>query len=128
MSRFSDYIEFTYQTNGSDFSSGTIVRCEAGQMPQYPFEEFRISDKQTYRNLDGVAYTFQNYNKVGYRLNWTYLDESKANQLRLMIDANPYIVFSSNGTLYGTFIFSGEPSLNEVQFEMYDINFELQQT
>ncbi len=97
MSRFLDDMDFFYQTNGSNWFAGTQIHCDISQMPQYPFEEFRISDKQTYRNLNGEAYTYQNYNKAGYRLRWSYLDEAKANEFRLMLDANPYITFTGSG-------------------------------
>lgn len=131
MSRFLTDMDFFYQTNGSNWFAGTTIHCDISQMPQYPFEEFRISDKQTYRNLNGDAYSYQNYNKAGYRLRWSYLDEAKANEFRLMFDSSPYIAFSGNvGTsgIFGTFILTGEPKITEVQFELYDIDFTLEET
>lgn len=127
MSRFGNSADIFYQTNGSNWFAGTGITFDQSQMPQYPFEEYRVTDKQTYRNMNGDAYTYQNYNKAGYRFKWSYLDEAKANEIRLMIDSNPYIAFASDGTIWGTFIFAGDPSITEVQFELYDIEFNLEE-
>ncbi len=129
MSRFTNEMDFFYQNNGSNFFAGTQIHCNVSQMPQYPFEEFRVSDKQTYRNLNGDAYTYQNYTKAGYRLRWSYLDEAKANEFRLMFDSNPYMVFSGNTASghFGTCMIVGEPKITEVQFELYDIDFTVEE-
>lgn len=128
MSRFDGTILITYQNNGSNWFAGTQISLTGGAMPQYPFEEYRVNDKTTYRNLNGDAVTFQNYNKVGYRFKWTYLDESSTGTLRKMIDANPYISVASNGTYFGTFLVDGTPNIRESQFEMYDIELNLLET
>lgn len=128
MSRFSDEVDITYQNNGSNWFAGTQIVLTGGAMPQYPFEEYRVNDRVTYRNRNGDAYSYQNYNKVGYRLKWTYLDETTTNSIRRMIDANPYISVASNGTYFGTFFVDGTPSIRESQFEMYDIELNILET
>lgn len=127
MSRFDSTMDIFYQTNGSNWGAATQINFDASQMPQYPFQEFRISDKVTLRNLNGDAWTFQNYNKAGYRFRWTYLDETKANQIRLMFDANPYIAVFSGTTFFGTCILRGDPTITETQFELYDVEMEIQE-
>lgn len=127
MSRFGTDMDFFYQNNGSNFFAGTVLNLTAGQMPQYPFEEYRLSDKVFLRNLNGDLVTFQNYNKAGYKLKWTYLDESKAIEMRNMIDSSPYMSIFSNGTNFGTFVLNGAPTFSEVQFELYDIDIEIQE-
>lgn len=127
MSRFGTDMDFFYQNNGSNFFAGTVVNLTAGQMPQYPFEEYRVTDKVALRNLNGDCYTYQNYNKAGYRLKWTYMDESKAIELRNMFDSNPYMSIFSNGTNFGTFVLNGDPSISESQFELYDIDMDIQE-
>ena len=125
MSRFGTDLQFFYQNNGSNFVAGTLFQLFHGQMPSYPFPEYRVSDKTTLRNLNGDAYTYQNYNKVGYSFSWNLLDETSTNGLRLMLDSNPIIAVFSAGVPFGTFIVDGEPTIQESQFEMYDINFNL---
>jgi hypothetical protein len=125
MSRFNHEIDFFYQNNGSNFFAGTQLHLEYGQMPNYPFPEYRVNDKVTLRNLNGDAYTYQNYNKVGYTFSWSLLDESAAVGVKAMLDANPIISIFSNAVNIGTFIVDGEPQIQESQFELYDINFNL---
>lgn len=128
MSRFNFEGDFFYQTNGSNWFVGTNIHLLQGQMPEYPFEEYRITDRQTLRNLNGDAVVYQNYNKAGYRFRWNYLDESKVEELKRMFDSNPYIAFFSNGVnTFGTLVMNGDPSISEVQFELYNVEIDLQE-
>lgn len=128
MSRFGTDMDFIYQTNGSNWFVGTFVNLTAGQMPQYPLEEYRITDSITLRNMSGVACTYQNYSKAGYKFKWTYLDEAKVNELRTMFNLNPYMTIFSNSVNFGTFIMNGQPTINETQFELYDVTLDLQES
>jgi hypothetical protein len=128
MSRFGTDGTFYYDPAGTlGTSGGTTVLLSQSQMPQYPFEEFRISDKTSYRDLAGNLTSFNNYIKVGYVFRWSQLDEAMAGTLRRMFDANPAINFKSGGTNFGTFFLKDFPTITESQFELYDIELEIEE-
>ncbi len=129
MSRFGNQSFFYYEP-GTALAGGvgTYVFLDQSQMPNYPFSEYRISDRIDLRNLNGDLTSFKNYIKAGYILNWTYLDEVCANQLKQMVDADPWIVYWPDSiTPLGTFKLSGDPSFEEVQFESYNVEMDLQE-
>lgn len=128
MSRFGNTGTFYYDPYGTvGASGGTNLYLDAGQMPQYPFSESMITDKITTRNMDGRLWTYKNYSKAVYTFNWTYLDESKANEIRNMINANPALVWRTNGANWGTFSIVGNPEISEVQHELYDIEMTIEE-
>ncbi len=124
MSRFGSTGEFFYEQQGN-WLAGTTFYLDQGQMPEYPFEEYRVTDNTILRNLNGDAYTFQNYSKRGYKFKWTLLDENTTGSIRDMVDANPKIAFFSDPVWFGTFILAEKPTFTEVQFELYDVELNL---
>lgn len=128
MARFGNDGTFVYDPYGTvGASGGTTIVLSAGQMPQYPFAEGRITDKISVRNMGGQLWTYKNFNKAWYGFRWTYLDESKANELKLMFDANPALTWRTNGTTWGTFVVQGDPSISEIQHELYDIEMVIEE-
>lgn len=126
MSRFGATGTFYYSA-GTIGAGGTTINLSQSQMPQYPFEEYRISDKVEYRSIGGDHFSYQNYNKAGYVFRWLMLDEAATGSLRNMCTANPLVTFSSNGTLFGTFALKDEPTITETQFELYDVEINLEE-
>lgn len=127
MSRFGTDLQFVYTQDGASWLAGTAVYLYPSQMPQYPMEESFESDRKVLRNLNGDAYVYQNYTKQTLTFRWTYLDESKTNEIRWMTNANWPIIWLTNGITYGTYVLDGAPSISETQFEMYDITMKLQE-
>jgi hypothetical protein len=127
MSRFGTDLQFNYTQDGLNWLAGTGIQFDASQMPQYPMEESRQSDRRVLRNLNGDAYVYQNYTKQTLNFRWTYLAEAKVNEMRNMFNANWPMIFLTNGTIYGTFILDGDPQISETQFEMYDVSFKIQE-
>jgi hypothetical protein len=127
MARFGTDGYFSYTNDPTTFVGGTTFALDASQMPEYPFEEYRITDKTTVRNLNGDAYTYQNYAKNGYLFRWSLLDEAKVNDIKRMVAANPILIWSTNGTIWGTYLINGNPKFEEVQFEMYTVELDLQE-
>lgn len=122
-SRFGNSGFFLYEPAGTvTVGNGTFVFLDQSQMPQYPFEEYRISDVTSKRNLNGQLFTYRNYNKQGFVFRWDYLDDACAGELRNMFDANPTFVFSGDGvTYFGTFRLAEQPSITESQYLLFDI-------
>lgn len=126
MSRFGATGAFYYSA-GTIGAGGTTITLTQSQMPQYPFSEYTITDKVDLRNMNGECYTYHNYTKTGYTFRWLMLDEPMTGSLRNMFTANPVLTFSSNGTLFGTFFIKGQPSITETQFELYDIEMNVEE-
>lgn len=128
MSRFGNTGTFYYDPYGTvGASGGTNVYLDAGQMPQYPFDETMITDTTKVRNMGGQLFTYRNYSKAQYTFRWTYLDESKTNELRNMFNTNPAIVWRTNGQNWGTFALSDTPVISEVQHELYDVEMTIEE-
>jgi hypothetical protein len=86
-----------------------------------------VTDKVNVRNMGGQLWSYKNYSKAQYGFSWAYLDESKANELRVMFNANPAITWNTNGTNWGTFFLTEQPTINEVQHELYDIQMTIEE-
>jgi hypothetical protein len=128
MARFGNTGTFYYDPYGTvGASGGTFVYLTAGQMPQYPFSESMVTDKINVRNMGGQLWSYKNYSKATYSFRWTYLDESKVNELRTMFNANPAITWNTNNTLWGTFFVAEQPTISEVQHELYDLEVTIEE-
>jgi hypothetical protein len=129
MSRFGNHGTFYYDPYGTiGPTGGTFLYLNAGQMPQYPFVEQKITDKLTLRNLGGRAFSYKNYAKQRYTFRWTFLDESKANEFRNMFNAAPALSWNTGGAVWGTFFIEGDPVMSEVQHELFDLEMTLEET
>lgn len=128
MSRFGNTGTFYYDPYGTvGASGGTFLYLDSGQMPQYPFSETMQTDKVSFRNMSGQLTTYRNWVKAQYDFRWTFLDEAKANEFRSMFNANPAFTWRTNGTTWGTFVFQGQPTLSEVQHELYDLEMTIEE-
>jgi hypothetical protein len=129
MSRFGGTSRFYYDPSATLGASGTTISLNQSQMPQYPFSEYRITDKVDLRNLNGDLTSFRNYNKAGYFFNWSFLDEPCAIEIKRMIDADPWVVYYPDGgtTVLGTFKINSNPRIEEAQFELYNLQIDLQE-
>ncbi len=128
MSRFGNTGTFFYSA-GDALTAATTVYLDAGQMPQYPFENQTVTDRVTYRSKSGKAWMYENYNLDSFTFNWSLLDEPKRNALRTMYDSKPILSFSSNGTTFGTFRLADSTwSDKEAAYELYDVSFTLEET
>jgi len=125
MSRFGSTATFLYQT-GDSITAGTPIYLTAGNMPNYPFEEFEDSDRQIHKTKSGRKYVYQNFGLKGYTFNFSNLSETTLVSLKQMFDARPLFTFNTNSTLWGTFRFS-EASWKdqEIAHELYDLNFSI---
>lgn len=128
MARFGNTGTFYYDPYGTvGASGGTYVYLTAGQMPQYPFSETMLTDSVRLRNMGGQLWTYRNYIKAQYGFRWTYLDEAKANELKNMFNASPALTWNTNGTNWGTFFLAEQPTISEVQHELYDIEMTIEE-
>jgi hypothetical protein len=127
MSRFSSSGTFFYAP-GDVLTAATTVLLNAGQMPQYPFENTTITDRVTYRSKSGKSWMYENYNLDSYTFNWSLLDEPKKNALRAMYDSKGVLSFSSNGATFGTFrIADSSWSDSESAYELFDVSFTVEE-
>jgi hypothetical protein len=128
MSRFGASGTF-YYASGDTLTSLATIYLDAGQLPQYAFDNQTITDRVTYRSKSGKSWMYENYNLDAFTFKWSLLDESKRNSLRTMYDSKPILTFHSNGTCFGTFRFAEATwSDSEAAYELYDISFTLEET
>jgi hypothetical protein len=129
VSNFGSTGSFRYSLGDESIVSfGTLITLSEQDMPQYPWEETRITDQVTYRSKTGQVYSYQNYNKVAYFFNWSNLSETKRNELATMVNAIPLLTFISGGNLFGTFRVKMDSfSSSETSFGLYDVSFEVEQ-
>lgn len=127
MSRFGNSGTFFY-VPGDTLTGVSALYLDAGQMPQYPFENSTINDKVSYRSKGGKLWQYQNYSLDSFTFRWTMLDENKKDGLRLMHDTLPILSFKSSGTDFGTFrIVDSSWKDEEVAFELYDLAFTVEE-
>jgi hypothetical protein len=125
MSRFGSTATFLYQT-GDSITAGTPVYLTAGNMPNYPFEEFEDSDRQIHVTKSGRKYIYQNYGLKGYTFSFSNLSETTLVALKQMFDARPIFTFNTNSTIWGTFRFAEDTwKDSEIAHELYDLNFSI---
>src|SRR4051812_1951708 len=105
MSRFQNSGTFLY-ASGDVLTGATTVYLDANQMPQYPFDNETVTDRVNYRSKNGKVWSYENYNMDVFTFNFSLIDESKRNELRVMCDAKPILSFKSGTTSFGTFRFS----------------------
>lgn len=129
MPNFGSTGSFRYSLGEASLVSyGTIINLAEQDMPQYPWEEKRITDQVTYRSKTGQLYSYQNYNKVSYFFNWSNLRETKRNEIATMVNAIPLVTFITGGNLFGTFRVKADTfSSSETSFGLYDLSFEVEQ-
>ena len=100
------------------------ISFSESQMPQYPFEQERITDEVEYRTKSGKVFRYRNYLKRSFKFSWTNLDESKRDELADMVDQIPIFSFKSGGNDFGTFVLmNNSVDDEETSFELYDFSF-----
>ena len=127
MSRFGSTATIKWSV-GDTFAVDDTITLDEEHMPQYPFEESRVSDTVQYRSLNGAVYHYFNYNKKLYTFNWSNLTEAMKGSLTNMSDQTPIFNFASAGTNFGTFRMVPD-SFNalETTFELYDVSFDAEE-
>ena len=126
MSRFGSTAQFHYDAGTDIYAGGTTIQLDEQDMPQYPVDEFRESDRQIYRSKSGQMFSTENYNKRGYTFNWTDLSESKKHELATTADSLPILLFASGGNNWGTFRMVPDSfSASESLFELYNVSFDV---
>jgi hypothetical protein len=127
MSRFGNNGTFYFEP-GDVLTGGLGLTLNAGQMPQYPFENTTITDRVSYRSKGGRVWQYENYNLDSFTFRWVMLDEDKKEQLRFMYDCMPILAFTSNGQDFGTFrIVDSSWKDEEVAYELYDLSFTVEE-
>ncbi len=128
MSRFGATGTF-YYAPGDVLTSPSILVLDASQMPQYPFDNYAVTDRTSYRSKSGKMWSYENYNIEGYVFRWSMLDETTKIGLRVMYDSKPIFSFNSNGLNFGTFRMSESAwKDSEVAFELYDVSFSAEES
>lgn len=127
MSRFGNSGTF-FHVPGDSLTGVSVLYLDAGQMPQYPFENKTITDRVTYRSKSGKSWMYENYNLDSYTFNWSLLDEPKKEALRLMYDEKGVLSFVSNGNTFGTFRIADDSwSDQEVAYGLFDLSFTVEE-
>lgn len=125
LSRFGNTATFYYCPNGTFIGSGTYIYLTKDNMPQFPFTSFNINDRNSFRSKNGLMYSYQNYSKNGYEMNFSLMSGTYRDKFRRMYNSNPIFTFNTNNTSWGTFFFEEEISDELVAFDLYDINFKI---
>jgi len=130
MSRFGSTATITWGAgnNAGTFAGGTVISLDQGDMPQFPVEEWRITDEVEYRTKYGKVWNYKNYTKIGITLNWSNLNETTRNELATMVRAIPYFSISSGGGVIGTFqLVPDSITDTESSYQLYDFSFDAEE-